>query len=134
MSFSNKFGPGYAGVIDGSQLDKALAYMYGIGTMSYANGITALAGGGRTGAPTVSEFLTSVDTVTSGNDSIQLPAALPGSVFVIQNNTATSMQVFANGSDTINGTAGATGVAQAGNKGAVYWCPKKGVWFRILSA
>lgn len=134
MSFSNKFGPGYAGVIDGGQLDKALAYMSGIGAMSYANGITALAGGARTGSPTISEFLTSVDTVATGADSIQLPAAIPGAVFVVQNNTATSMQVFANGSDTINGTAGATGVAHAGNKGGVYWCPKKGVWFRLLSA
>ena len=97
-------------------------------------GITALAGGGRTGAPVLVLGSNEVTTVASGADSVVLPVAVPGSVVFVVNATATSMQVFANGSDTINGTAGATGVAQAGNKYALYVAADLGQWYRILTA
>jgi hypothetical protein len=98
-------------------------------------GITALAGGSRTGAPVLVLGSNEVTTVASGADSVVLPVAVPGSVVFVVNATAsTSMQVFANGSDTINGTAGATGVAQAGSKSALYVAADLGQWYRILSA
>ena len=97
-------------------------------------GITALAGGGRTGAPVLVLGSNEVTTVASGADSVVLPKAVPGSVVFVVNATATSMQVFATDSDTINGTAGATGVAQAGNKYALYVAADLGKWYRILTA
>lgn len=98
-------------------------------------GITALAGGGRAGSPVVTAGYTEVATVATAADSIQLPAALFGMQLYVHNAAAAnSMQVFANGSDTINGVAGATGVAQAATKGAIYECYADGKWSRILSA
>ena len=38
------------------------------------------------------------------------------------------------GPNTINGTAGSTGVAHAAGKSGLYYCPKPGVWYRNLSA
>ena len=52
----------------------------------------------------------------------------------MQNDGAASMQVFANGTDTINGTAGGTGVAHANGKLALYVCHADGKWLRLLSA
>ena len=98
-------------------------------------GITALAGGARNSStPVLVIGSNEVTTVASGADSVVLPVAVPGSVVFVVNATATSMQVFANGSDTTNGTAGATGVAQAGNKYALYVAADLGQWYRILTA
>ena len=52
----------------------------------------------------------------------------------VANAGASSMQVFGNGSNTINGTAGATGVAQANGKSALYVAAANGKWYRILTA
>ena len=44
------------------------------------------------------------------------------------------MQVFANGTDTINGTAGAAGVALAAGASALYQCIVANQWKRFVSA
>jgi len=98
-------------------------------------GLTALAGGGRTGATSLAgAAVVEVSTVATAADSVVLPDAIPGSVLCVRNSCAQSMTVYALGSDTINGTAGATGVAQANATSAVYFCPADGEWFRVLSA
>lgn len=97
-------------------------------------GIVALAGGGRTGAPVLNAGSNEVVTVASGADSVVLPKAVLGAVIVVVNAGASSLQVFANGSDTINGTAGATGVAQGNGLTALYIASDLGQWYRILSA
>lgn len=97
-------------------------------------GIVALAGGGRTGAPVLNAGSNEVVTVASGADSVVLPKAVLGAVIVVVNAGASSLQVFANGSDTINGTAGATGVAQGNGLTALYIAADLGQWYRILSA
>lgn len=105
------------------------------GLSSQQLALTALAGGGRTGSPTLSAGFNEVTTVATAADSVQLPVALYGLEIFVHNGAASNaMQVFANGSDTINGTAGATGVSQAAGKGAIYACYKDGAWTRILSA
>lgn len=108
------------------------------GTLSVTAGLTALAGGGQTGATALPSVINSVDTVASGNDSVALPLAVAGQVIFVANNAAAnSMQVFGSGTDTINNVATATGVAQAAAKGAVYMCTKSapaGKWFRVLTA
>jgi hypothetical protein len=87
-------------------------------------GLTALAGGGQTGATALGYGLNQVGTVASGSDSVQLPACSVGAVVYVTNDGANSMQVFGavGRTDTINGTAGATGVAQANGAHAIYVC------------
>lgn len=113
-------------------------------------GITALAGGGQSGA-TLLAFGSSggsgqcgafrVDTVATAADSVRLPPtdgspfSVPvGTEIAVVNNGANSMQVFGSGTDTINGVATGTGVAQAAGKSAIYKLYAAGAWFRLLSA
>lgn len=99
-------------------------------------GLTALAGGAQAGSPVLNSALCEVTTVASANDSVQLPPAKAGYSLDVRNATATSMQVFGNQAltDTINGTAGATGIAVAANKSVRFWCPVDGKWYSNLSA
>lgn len=113
----------------------------GIGYASAAAAITAFATGGQTSATQLTKGVNSVDTVGTAADSVKLPLAVAGAVIHLTNNTATSMQVFGAGTDTINIGAGdvatATGVAQAANKSATYFCTKTapaGKWQRVLTA
>lgn len=92
-------------------------------------GVTALYGGGQTGATQVSasKTITSVDTALLANDSVMLPTVGSGGVTaghikIIANNTATSIQVYGAGTDTINGVATGTGVALAGRHTGIYIC------------
>lgn len=102
-----------------------------------SDGVTAFAGGGQTNATQLAGTAANVTTVATAADSVKLPAGIAGRFFFLENVTATSMQVFGNGTDTINGVATATGVAQAAGKSAVYFCTTSqpaAKWFRVLSA
>jgi len=93
--------------------------------------ITALAGGGQTGATQLLDGVNRVDTEATANDSVMLPATVGtagGKIAVVINNTATSMQVYGAGTDTINGVATGTGVAQAANTVKFYVCTLPGAW------
>lgn len=108
-----------------------------LGLGGNAIAITAFAGGGQASATQLGYGASRVDTVASANDSVKLPTAVIGARCLVQNNTATSMQVFGSGTDTINGVATATGVAHAANKAAIYECTSAApaaAWFRLLSA
>ena len=98
--------------------------------------LTALAGGGQTGATQLINGVNRVATVASAADSVQLPKAAAGSIVYVANDGAQDMTVFGKEgtSDTINGTAGATGVSQATTKAAVYFCAIAGKWHRVLTA
>lgn len=100
--------------------------------------VTAAAGGGQTNATQLTGVMANVTTVATAADSVKLPLAQAGMVFLLQNSDAAdSMQVFGAGTDTINGVATATGVAQAAGKSALYFAVTSapaGKWFRVLSA
>jgi len=121
-------------LIDGTDLNNALAQP----AWQTNPGLTALAGGGRTGATQMVYGTNQVSTVASASDSVVLPAGAAGGVVVIRNSGANAMQVFAQGSDTINGTAGATGISQASAKTSIYFAVNDvaGVttWVGLLSA
>lgn len=107
------------------------------GQMSVETGITAHAGGTQAAGYQLTAAINSVDTVGSAADSVLLPLAAVGMQVVIANTTGTSMTVYGAGTDTINLVATATGVAQAANTKAVYYCSKvapAGNWIRVLSA
>lgn len=100
--------------------------------------VTAAAGGGQTNATQLTGNVANVTVVATAADSVKLPLAVAGAVFFLTNSDASdSMQVFGAGTDTINGVATATGVAQAAGKSAVYYAVTSapaGKWFRVLSA
>jgi mRNA degradation ribonuclease J1/J2 len=113
----------------------------GTSVVAAATGITAAAGGTQAAATQLASTINRVDTVATAADSVKLPLAVAGAVVYLTNNTATSMQVFGSGTDTINIGAGdvatATGVAQAANKSAIYFCTSAapaGKWERVLTA
>lgn len=128
-----QFPPGFR-TIDGSDLNRAFAEPQ----WATYTGITALAGGARTGAPKLNQGINTVSTVASAADSVTLPASNAGDVIVLRNAGANSCQVFANGSDTINGTAGSTGIAVAANKTVIFFAANNvsGVttWYSLLTA
>lgn len=100
--------------------------------------VTAFAGGGQTSATQLTGVAANVTVVATAADSVKLPLAQAGMFFALTNqDAADSMQVFGAGTDTINGVATATGVAQAAGKSALYFATTSapaGKWFRILSA
>ena len=98
-------------------------------------GLTALAGGGLSSStPVLLNGTNLLATVASSADSVVLPKAVPGMVVVLANAGANPAQVFGNGSDTINGTAGATGISVANAKRTMFIAFDLGVWFSILTA
>lgn len=99
-------------------------------------GITALAGGARNSStPVLVLGANTVTTVATAADSVVLPSAVAGSVVWLRNaDAADAVQVFANGTDTINGTAGATGISVANSKTVLFVAATNGVWFSLLTA
>lgn len=100
----------------------------GLQTLAASNALTAHAGGTQGAALALTSTVNRIATVASAADSVSLPASAPGMVVTIINDAALSCQVFGAGTDTINGVATATGVAQMGKSVVVYSCPAAGVW------
>jgi len=93
--------------------------------------LTAKAGGGQALAtPTSASQFNRVATVATANDSVKLGPAVAGSLAILYNGSANAMQVFGNGTDTINGSPAATGISQAGNSMGIYVCFSSGQWFK----
>jgi hypothetical protein len=90
--------------------------------------ITAYAGGGQTNAVPLTTGLNRVTVVATTADSVMLPASFAGAEITIINTGANACQVFGNGTDTINGIAYGTGIAQPASSVALYFCPVAGAW------
>ena len=132
MAIPDRLSNGYA-LQDGATLEVLLA------TPQWQTnyGITALAGGGRSSSTPVLVLGSNVvTTVATAADSVVLPSAVAGSVVYLLNaDSADAVQVFANASDTINGTAGATGVSFAAAKRVLFIAVDNGVWIaNVLAA
>jgi hypothetical protein len=96
---------------------------------SATDGMTALAGGGQTGATQLSTELGRVATVATAGDSVMLPPALPGLDIIVTNHGANAMQVYGQPGDTINDVATATGVSQMAGSECIYACYGNGKWY-----
>ena len=98
--------------------------------LSTQQSVTAHSGGTRAAAVVVTAAITNVTTVAAGADSLVLPVASTnlGKSFTVYNNGANALTLYANGSDTINGTAGATGVSVAPGNVIVVQAIASGVW------
>lgn len=106
-----------------------------VAPVSTANGLTAHSGGGQTNALPLPAEWNRVTTVAAGNDSVLLPASIPGTSVVVVNAAASnSMNVFAQGNDLINALTATTAFAMAANKTAIFYCVVAGQWNSILTA
>jgi hypothetical protein len=115
---------------DGDDLNKISGNMF-----SAESGLTAGAGGTRAAAYPIKASKSQFTVVATANDGCVLPVAYPGlDITILNSDAADSLQVFANGSDTINATAGATGVALAAGACARFVCVVTGNWRRFVSA
>lgn len=116
-------------LMDGDAMNKISGAIF-----AAASTITATAGGGRANAFPINAAKNQISVCATGADSVVLPPSFPGLEVFIQNDGAASCQVFGNGSDTIQGTAGAIGVALANGATALYVCILTGQWKRFVSA
>lgn len=97
---------------------------------SYADNLIAFPGGGRTSATKLTSMYNRVATVASAGDSVVLPpiGTKVGLTIGVVNDGASTMQVFADGTDSVSGVAGATGVGQMQSSVVYYTAIKPGTW------
>ena len=100
------------------------------------NGITALAGGGQSGATQMrSQTINRVTTVATAGDSVLLPNAINGKMLVVINAAAAnSMNVFPQSGEKINALSADAAFAMAANKTALFVCAVDGTWNTALTA
>lgn len=91
--------------------------------------ITATAGGGQSAAFQLVAQTNRISTVATAGDSVKLPAAVSGLEVTVINHGANPMQVYGQGTDTINDVATATGVSQMANSTVLYFCATNGQWY-----
>jgi hypothetical protein len=108
----------------------------GLATGFAASGLQTLSPGSYTastthtqaGATPITTMMAAV-TVNNASDATILSAAVPGLQMSVANLSATlAGQMYANGTDTINGTAGSTGVSLTANAVTIYFCIQSGKW------
>lgn len=76
-----------------------------------------------------------ITAVATAADGVKLPPAIAGmEISIVNSDAADAAQVFASGSDTMNATAGATGLSLAAGAAVIYRCIKTGNWRRFVSA
>lgn len=120
-------------VFDGTDVNRAMAN----NLVNSQDGLVAFAGGGAAGATPLSLGLNFVKTVANANDSAILPQSVLGGMVRVKNGGASNLTVYANQTsslqsgvlDTINGTAGATGVTVAPGASAEFNCSALGAWW-----
>lgn len=92
--------------------------------------ITAFAGGGQTNAVLITTPIARVTVVATAADSVKLPPALAGlEVYVINSDSADSMNLYPSTGDTINAIAANSPFAMAANARNHFVCPVDGKWF-----
>lgn len=103
---------------------------------SVQGGFTAHAGGTKAAALQLPAgvSLLSVDTVATNADSVLAPQAKAGVTMCIFNNGAATLDVYGQGTDTINGAATATAYALTAGQAALFFCVADGAWAAIKTA
>lgn len=71
-------------------------------------------------------------TTAAASSGVTLPVGNAGTQIIIFNNGASACQVYALASETIDGIAGATGVALSNAARCSYYCTAQGVWLSAL--
>lgn len=89
------------------------------------------AGTTRTDALQLSGDFKRLSTVASGTGVI-LPTGVIGMAITIVNSGANPVKVYANGSETIDGTAGSTGVTLTNGNRCLYWFSAANTWHSMM--
>lgn len=113
--------------------DSGISVVNNLLEQTAANALTAHSGGGQGSALALTAAINNVTTVAAAGDSVKLPASAAGLEITIANNGANSMQVYGAGTDTINGVATGTGVAQLPGQVVVYSCSVAGNWLANIN-
>ena len=108
---------------------EAVSALLGFKGLDYYGSLVAASGLTRAVATQLGTGLNEVITAAVASASVLLPVAAAGNVAVVANAGSNLIRVFATGSDTVNGTAGSTGVAQASAANTIYFSPRAGVWY-----
>lgn len=108
-------------------------------TINFAtlDNIVAHASGGQQAQSPLNASVTShrVTTVASANDSVTLPPAKAGALYILTNAAAAnSMNVFPNAGEKINALSANGAFAMAAGKVALFICVSNGQWHTILTA
>lgn len=90
-------------------------------------------GANRGGALAITAQINRFTTVSSSTGCV-LPASTAGYDLTIINAGSNPLTIYAQGSDTIDGTAGATGVSLTNGKSVLIFCAAPGAWHRLVSA
>lgn len=126
---------GRSGMTGNNTLNKDMAFFAHYLDLSATDGLTALVGGAQAGTSLGGFLINRFTTVTSGNDSAQLPAAKAGRVRVVINAAAANaMAVFPQTGEAINAIAANSAFSVAANKTAIFFCAVDGTWNSVLTA
>jgi hypothetical protein len=106
----------------------------GLSTRSSVGGLTALVGGGQTGATPLTAGFNIVANVASAADSVLLPVSKAGMWLIVKNTHANSLAIFPNTGETINAIAADAVYNLATVKTALFFCVAAGAWHTILTA
>jgi hypothetical protein len=99
-----------------------------------ATGLTALAGGGQTGATKLTGNINRITTVATAADSALLPAGTVGKKLSVYNATANSTTIYPQTGESIGTGAANAGFAVGAGKGCVFECVATGLWNVCLGA
>ena len=99
-----------------------------------ATGLTALAGGGQSGATKLTGNINRITTVATAADSALLPAGTVGKRVSVFNATANSTTIYPQTGESIGTGAANAGFAVGAGKGAVFECVAGGLWNVSLGA
>ena len=118
-----------------AHVNGSTVWVDGSGDVAFTNiatGLTALSGGGQTGATPLTGKYNVVSTVAAAGDSVQLPATVPGQSVVVTNAAATnSMNVFGQTGDAINAGAANAAYAVTAGKTAILTRVSATQWYAI---
>lgn len=123
--------PGHATqtALNATQLESGMGFAGNYFMDSGADGITAHAGGTKALAFPIVTQIARVSVCATVGDSVLLPPAQQGLDVMLIHSGAKAMQVFGQGTDTVNDIAAATGVSQMPNSMVIYVCPSDGKWY-----
>lgn len=125
MPTPDPFISGYR-LTDGDQLNDVI----GNPEWSYSREITATTGGTMQTSVKLTETINYV-TVATPNAGITLPQALPGKVFIVQNSSANTIIIYADGDSSINGIPGTVGAALTYDSAIMLFSPKAYEWIVV---
>lgn len=96
-------------------------------------GLTALSGGGKSGATQLNNGLNQASTVAADKDSVLMPAAKAGNFVVFTNNGANGAGLYAAGTDQINGGLASAMYYVPVGQTVTFWCQADGAWSTAIA-